>query len=454
MSTLLVRNAELLVTLDEERGEIPDGAVLIRGNVIEAVGPSSDLLVEADREIDAQGMLVMPGLVNTHHHLYQTLTRAMPAAQDALLFSWLSTLYPIWAELTSEAVYTSAMVGLAELILSGCTTTSDHLYLFPDGIALEDEIRAARQLGVRFHPCRGSMSLGVSQGGLPPDSVVQDEETIIKDCQRQIETYHDASCYSMLQIVLAPCSPFSVSADLMRNSLELARDYGVRLHTHVAETREEEDFCLQRFNCRPVAYMEDLGWIGPDVWYAHAVHLSEDEIDMLGQTGTGVAHCPSSNMRLGSGIAPVRRMLDRGVKVGLAVDGSASNDSSHMLAEVRMAMLLQRVARGAQALTAREALEMATLGGAKVLGREDIGSLSPGKAADLVAFDLRRLDYAGALHDPVAALVFCTPRNVTLSIINGKVVVEGGRLIGVDLGRLVARHNELSRELVIKAGEG
>jgi len=452
MSTLLVRNADLLVTMDRNRREIPDGALLVRDNVIEAVGSSEELTEEADRVIDAKGMLIMPGLVNTHHHLYQTLTRALPAAQDALLFSWLRTLYPVWSELTSEAVYTSAMVGLAELVLSGCTTASDHLYLYPHDVSLEDEIRAAQKLGVRFHPCRGSMSLGRSKGGLPPDDVVQKEDVIMKDCQSAIEDYHDPSPFSMLRIVLAPCSPFSVSADLMRSSVELAREYDVYLHTHVAETRDEEEFCLERFGCRPVRYMEQLGWVGPDVWYAHAVHLNEEEIRTLADTGTGVAHCPSSNMRLGSGIAPVRRMLEAGVKVGLALDGSASNDSSHMLAEARMAMLLQRVEYGAEAMSARQALELATLGGAAVLGRKDIGCLAPGKAADLIGFDLHCLEYAGALHDPLAALIFCTPRNVTLSIINGKLVVEDGELVKTDLVNLVARHNEISRELVARAG--
>jgi len=451
MSTLLVRNADVLVTMDEERREILGGALLIRDNVIEAVGSGEELATAADRVIDAEGMLIMPGLVNTHHHLYQTLTRALPAAQDALLFSWLKTLYPVWGELTSEAVYTSAMVGLAELVLSGCTTTSDHLYLYPHDATLEDEIRAARELGIRFHPCRGSMSLGRSKGGLPPDDVVQAEDVIMEDCRRVIEAYHDPDPHSMLRIVLAPCSPFSVSADLMRSTVELAREYGVHLHTHVAETRDEEEFCLKRFGCRPVRFMERLGWVGPDVWYAHAVHLNEEEIRTLADTGTGVAHCPSSNMRLGSGIAPVRLMLDAGVKVGLALDGSASNDSSHMLAEARMAMLLQRVEYGAEALSARQAFELATLGGAAVLGREDIGSLATGKAADLIGFDLRCLEYAGALHDPLAALLFCTPRNVTLSIINGEVVVEEGKLVGVDLAELTNRHNAISRAMVARA---
>ena len=445
MSTLMLRDAELLVTMDEERREIRGGSVLVRDGVIESVGVG--LGGEADRVIDVSGMLVMPGMVNTHHHLYQTLTRALPAVQDAVLFSWLRSLYPVWSGLTSEAVYVSALVGLSELLLSGCTTASDHLYLFPQGVLLEQEIRAARELGVRFHPCRGSMSLGTSKGGLPPDSVVQDEDVILEACRTTIEKYHDPAPYAMLRIVLAPCSPFSVTADLMRSTVALAREYGVHMHTHVAETKDEEEFCLRRFGHRPVGYMESLGWLGPDVWYAHAVHLLDEEISLLADTGTGVAHCPSSNMRLGSGIAPVRRMLDRGVRVSLAVDGSASNDSSHMLAEARMAMLLQRVQYGAEAMSAREALELATLGGAAVLGRDDIGSLAPGKAADLVGFDLDCLEYAGALHDPLAALVFCTPRNVSLSIVNGAIVVEGGQLVGTDLDRVIARHNELSRAL-------
>ncbi len=451
MSTLLVKNADLLVTMDGERRRIEDGGLWVRDNVIEAVGSTADaseLPQEADRVIDASGMIVLPGLVNTHHHLYQTLTRALAAVQDVELFDWLRSLYPIWAELSGEAVYVSALVGLAELILSGCTTTTDHLYLFPNDVSLDDEIRAARELGIRFHPSRGSMSLGQSQGGLPPDRVVQSEDDILADCQRVIEKHHDPAPYSMGRIVLAPCSPFSVTPELMRESAALARRHGLHLHTHVAETLDEESFCLDKFGCRPVEYMQQLGWVGPDVSYVHAIHLSEDEIDLLAETGTGVAHCPSSNMRLGSGIAPVREMLDAGVKVSLAVDGSASNDSSHLLAEARLAMLLQRVQKGAGALSAQQALEMATLGGAAVLGRDDIGSLAPGQAADFIAIDLHRLEYAGALQDPLAALVFCAPINVDLSVINGRIVVEEGRLVGVDLGEIVARHNRISRRMV------
>jgi 8-oxoguanine deaminase len=451
MSTLLLKHATLLITMDEKRRRIGQGGLWVRDNIIEMVGPSSELPQEADRVIDASGMVVLPGLVNTHHHLYQTLTRALPAVQDVELFDWLVALYPIWAELTAEAIYVSAQIGLAELILSGCTTASDHLYIYPNDVTLDAEIRAARELGIRFHPCRGSMSLGKSKGGLPPDRVVQSEEEIMADCQRVVDTYHDPDPYSMCRITIAPCSPFSVTEELMRQSAVWARQQGLTLHTHVAETLDEEEFCLRKVGLRPVEYMQKLGWVGEDVWYAHAIYLNEEEIDLLAETGTGVAHCPNSNMRLGSGIAPIREMLDKGVKVSLAVDGSASNDSSHMLTEVRMAMLLQRVQKGAGALSAQEALEMATLGGAAVLGRDDIGSLSPGKAADFIAINLDRLEYAGAGHDPLGALLFCRPVNVDLSVINGQVVVEKGYIVGFDLERAIARQNEISQEMLKRA---
>jgi len=451
MSTLLLKQAALLITMDEKRRRIGQGGLLVRDNIIEMVGPSSELPQEADRVIDASGMVVLPGLVNTHHHLYQTLTRALPAVQDVELFDWLVALYPIWAELTAEAIYVSAQIGLAELILSGCTTASDHLYIYPNDVTLEAEIHAAQELGIRFHPCRGSMSLGKSKGGLPPDRVVQSEEEIMADCQRVVDTYHDPDPYSMCRIVIAPCSPFSVTEELMRQSAVWARQQGLTLHTHVAETLDEEEFCLRKVGLRPVEYMQKLGWVGEDVWYAHAIYLSEEEIDLLAETGTGVAHCPNSNMRLGSGIAPIREMLDKGVKVSLAVDGSASNDASHMLTEARIAMLLQRVQKGAGALSAQEALEMATLGGAAVLGRDDIGSLSPGKAADFIAINLDRLEYAGAGHDPLGALLFCRPVNVDLSVINGQVVVEKGYIVGFDLERAIARQNEISQEMLKRA---
>jgi 8-oxoguanine deaminase len=453
MATLLLKNARLLVTMDEQRRRIPDGGLFVRDNIIQAVGPARDLPGEADRSIDASGMLVLPGLINTHHHLFQTLTRALPAVQNAGLFDWLTHLYPIWAEMTAEAVYHSALVGLAELLLTGCTTTSDHLYLLPNDARHDDEIRAARELGIRFHPCRGSMSLGESDGGLPPDRVVQTEDQILADCERLLKAYHDPAPYSMLRLVIAPCSPFSVTGESMRRSAAWARQHGLTLHTHVAETRDEERFCLERFGCRPVEYMRRLDWVGPDVWYAHAIFLNRDEIALMAETGTGVAHCPSSNMRLGSGIAPIRDYLDAGVRVGLAVDGSASNDSSHMLAEARMALLLQRVARGAGALTVEEVLEMATLGGARVLGRDDVGSLAPGKAADFIGIRLDRLEYAGAAcHDPLGSIVICTPPSVDLSVVNGCVAVEGGRIPGLDLARAIARQDELALEMVRRAG--
>ncbi len=448
MSTLLVKNAALLVTMDDAGQQIAGGGLLLRDGVIEQVGPSTALPEQADRVIDACGMIVLPGLVNTHHHLYQTLTRAVLAAQDAVLFKWLKTLYPIWADLTPEAVYVSALTGLAELILSGCTTAADHLYIYPNGCRIDDEIRAAREIGIRFHASRGSMSLGESRGGLPPDRVVEDKAFILQDTQRAIETYHDARPYAMLRIVVAPCSPFSVTPDLMREGAALARAYGVRLHTHLAETLDEEVFCQRQFGRRPVEYAEELGWVGDDVWYAHGVHVNGDEVLLLARTGTGVCHCPSSNMRLASGIAPVRAYLDAGVRVGLGVDGSASNDSSHLLAEARQALLLQRVSGNPAALSAREALWLATRGGAQVLGRDDIGQLAPGKAADLIGLRLERLAYAGALHDPLAALVFCAPQPVDLSIIDGRVVVEDGELCTVDRGPLVERHNRIARDLV------
>lgn len=446
MSTLLLQHADLLITMDAQRRQIKDGALFVRDQAIEQVGPSADLPATADTVIDARGMIVLPGLVNTHHHLYQSLTRGL--AQNSVLFDWLKTLYPIWARLTPEAIYLGAKLGLAELLLSGCTTSSDHHYLWPNGSRIDDEIQAAVELGIRFHASRGSMSLGESQGGLPPDSVVEDEGAILADCRRAIETFHQADRFGMVRIVVAPCSPFSVTPDLMRASADLARSYGVRLHTHLAETKDEEEFCLARFGRRPVEYAEELGWTGRDVWHAHCVHLSEAEIDLFARSGTGAAHCPSSNMRLASGIAPVRRLLDRGASVGLGVDGSASNDGAHLLGEARQAMLLQRVLGNPAALSAQEALELATLGGAAVLGRDDIGALAPAMAADFIGLNLNRLAYSGALHDPLAAIVFCAPQQVDLSVIAGRVRVREGQIVGLDTADLVARHSAASRRLL------
>ncbi|MDX1689091.1 MAG: 8-oxoguanine deaminase [Candidatus Promineifilaceae bacterium] len=449
MSTILLHHADLLITMDDERQTIADGALFIRDNVIEWTGSTADLPREygtAERVIDASHKVVLPGLVNTHHHFYQTLTRAM--APNAKLFDWLKTLYPVWARMGAEAVYVSALTAMAELILSGCTTASDHLYLFPNDAELDDEIRAAQEIGLRFHASRGSMSLGESDGGLPPDSVVEDEKAILRDCRRVIETYHDPDPLSMLRIVIAPCSPFSVTPDLMREAAALARSYDVTLHTHLAETLDEEAFCLDEFGYRPAAYAEHLDWVGDDVWWAHSVHVNGDEVGLMARTGTGAAHCPSSNMRLGSGIAPVRAMVDEGVLVGLGVDGSASNDGSHLLAEARMALLLQRVQGNPAALTGTEALWLATRGGAAVLRRDDVGKLAPDKAADVIAFDLNTLPYAGANHSPLDALLLCAPQNVDLSIINGEIVVEDGELRTVDLLPLLEKHNAISRRLI------
>jgi 8-oxoguanine deaminase len=447
MATLLVRHIHTLVTMDEQRREISDGALFIRDGVIEAVGSTAEMpFPAADEVLDLRHHVVLPGLINTHHHMYQTLTRAY--AQDCELFDWLRALYPVWKRLTGEAIYVSAKLAMAELMLSGCTTSSDHLYIFPNDCKLDDEIRAAQEMGIRFHAARGSMSVGESKGGLPPDSVVEGEETIIIDTRRLIETYHDAERYAMLRIVVAPCSPFSVSQNLMRESAALARSYNVRLHTHLAENAGDVAYSLEKFGLLPGDYARDVGWVGDDVWHAHCVCLNEREIRLFGQTGTGVCHCPSSNMRLASGIAPIRKMLDNKVKVGLGVDGSASNDSSHLLSEARQAMLLQRVGGTPSALTARQALEIATLGGAAVLGRDDVGALKPGMAADFIAYRMDQLPFAGAQHDPVAALIFCQPGNVDLSVINGRVVVRDGALVKTDLPVLVEQHNAMARRLL------
>ncbi len=449
MPTLLLRHADLILTMDDRKARFHDGAIFVRDNFIEAVGPTAQLPSSADVVIDASGMIVLPGFVNTHHHLYQTLTRVIPEAQNAKLFDWLVTLYPIWARLTGEAVYISALVGMAELLLSGCTTTTDHLYIFPNDVSVDDEIRAAKEIGIRFHPCRGGMSLGRSKGGLPPDEVVQTEEEILADSERLIKTYHDPSPGSMCRIALAPCSPFSVTPELMRETAQMARRYGVLLHTHLAETTDEEEFCLEKFGMRPLDYMAHLGWLGEDVWFVHVVHVNSRDIKILAETKSGVAHCPTSNMRLGSGISPVVEMLRAGVRVGLAVDGSASNDSSHMLAEARQALLLQRVRYGSDSISAEDVLEMATRGGARVLGRDDIGSLAPGKAADFIGIRLERLEYAGAsIHDPVASLVFCSPVKVDLAVVNGRIVVEEGKLLTVDVEEIVRKHNAIARKMV------
>jgi 8-oxoguanine deaminase len=474
MTTLLIDNASCVATLDHSDPqlgrEITNASVCVRGNTIAWIGPSSEVPQawrdEAQEVIDARGHLVTPGLINTHHHMYQSLTRAIPGVQDAELFSWLRGLYPIWAGLTPEMVRVSTQVAMAELLMSGCTTSSDHLYIYPNGVRLEDSIEAAQTIGMRFVATRGSMSVGQSADGLPPDRVVESEDAILKDSQRLIETWHSAEHGAMVQVALAPCSPFSVSPALMKASAELARSFkgqGVRLHTHLAENDHDIAYSREKFNRTPAQYAQDLGWIGDDVWHAHCVKLDDEGISLFAATRTGVAHCPCSNMRLASGIAPVRRMLNAGVPVGLGVDGSASNDAAHMVNEARQAMLLARVGRalaapevrdgrtffgcdlGPAEMTTRDALHIATRGGAQVLGRRDVGHLAVGMCADMALFDLRTLGFAGgAVHDPVASLLLCASPQAAYTVVNGRVVVREGQLTTVDLGPLVEQHNRLA----------
>ena len=449
MASLLIQHANLIVTMDDADTRWVDGGIYVEENVIRQVGPTDSLPQHADRVINAREMILLPGLVNTHHHFYQTLTRNLPAAQDAHLFSWLRIHYPIWAGLTPEAISVSTRTAIAELMLSGCTTSSDHCYIWPNGSRIDDQVAAAGEMGFRFHAARGSMSVGESQGGLPPDSVVEDEDAILRDSQQAIERYHDAKRYSMLRIVIAPCSPFSVSPQLMRQSAELARSYGVHLHTHLAETLDEAAYCTETFGRTPVELAEDLRWVGPDVWHAHVVHPGEAEISRLGQSRTGIAHCPSSNMRLASGIAPIGLLRQAGARVGLGVDGSASNDGSHLLAEARQALLLHRVMGNPSATSAKDVLWLATRGGAAVLGRDDIGSLGPGMAADFIGYRLDTLGLAGgAPHDPLASLVFCHPPQVDLSVINGRVRIQDQNLLDIDLPALIQHHNTIARALV------
>ena len=460
MSNLILSNIGLLVTMDDERSELSGVNIVIRDGIIDQIGVSSNpTQIDGTRTVDMSGYAVFPGLINTHHHLYQTLTRAVPGAQNTGLFEWLRTLYPIWGKMDGEAVYVSALVGLAELLLSGCTSSADHLYMYPNGARLDDSIRAATKLGIRFHPTRGSMSFGESAGGLPPDSLVENETHILADCQRLIEEFHDPEVGSMVQIGLAPCSPFSVSSDLMVETASMARSYGVRLHTHLAETKDEEEFCLEKFGKRPLEYVMDLGWNDGDVWFAHMVHCCNKDIETLASNGMAIAHCPTSNMRLASGIAPIMQMLNAGVDVGVGVDGSASNDGGHMLGEVRQAMLLARLAGvleegerniGAsnQYFTARQALEIGTVGGAAALGREDIGQIQVGKCGDIFAVKMDKLHYAGGLSDPGAAVLMCASHNVDLVVVNGNVVVEDGMLCTLDINNVVERHNRISKELV------
>ncbi len=460
--------------MDDAGSALRDASLLIRDNLIAGIGSAQELLQsvgsKVDEVIDARGHLVMPGMVNTHHHMYQSLTRAIPEVQNAELFGWLRGLYPIWANLTPEMIRVSTQTAMAELLLSGCTTSSDHLYIYPNGVKLDDSIEAAHEIGMRFTATRGSMSVGQSAGGLPPDRVVEKEDAILSDTQRLIEQQHDAAHGSMLHVAVAPCSPFSVSRDLMRESAVLARKYGVRLHTHLAENDRDIAYSLEKFGCTPAQYAHDLGWTGADVWHAHCVKLDDEGISLFAATKTGIAHCPCSNMRLASGIAPIRKMLNAGVPVGLGVDGSASNDAAHMVNEARQAMLLARVGRamqapeqrggktffgcdlGPQEMTARDALRIATRGGAQVLGRPDIGHIAPGMCADLALFDLRTLSFAGgAVHDPVASLLLCASPQAAYTIVNGRVVVREGQLTTVDLPVLIEKHNRLALELATAA---
>jgi 8-oxoguanine deaminase len=451
VTSVLVKHAAVLATMDEAGTEINDGGLYAVDGWIEQVGPTSDLPDSADEVLDLTDHVVLPGLVNTHHHFYQTLTRAVPGAQDAGLFEWLRTLYPIWARMTPADVRVSTQVALAELALSGCTTSADHLYLYPNGSSVADQVEAAAAVPLRVHLARGSMSLGESDGGLPPDSVVEAEDAILADTQDAVERFHDSDPGAMVRIVVAPCSPFSVTRELMRESADLAREHDVHLHTHVAETVDEERFCLEQSGMRPVALMEELGWAGGDVWYAHGVFVDAGEIGRMAAADTGVAHCPTSNMRLASGIAPVSGYLEAGVRTGIGVDGSASNDGSHLLGEARQAMLLARLAAAGEEgplLSARAALRMATRGSAAVLGRDDVGSLEVGKAADFTAVSLDRIEYAGALHDPVAALLFAAPVTVDHTYVHGRPVVSDGQLVVVELEPLIERHNAAARRLL------
>ena len=444
MSVTLLRGAQTILTMDDRRRELAGHDIVMRDGVIAQIGMGLVAPEGAD-VLDVSGCLLTPGLVNTHHHLYQSLTRAVPGGQDALLFGWLRTLYPIWQKFTPDHMHVSAQVGLAELALSGCTLSSDHLYLYPNGARLEDTIHAAAEIGLRFHPTRGAMSIGESAGGLPPDTLVEDEDAILEDCIRVIDAFHDPAEGSMCRVGIAPCSPFSVSTDLMRNAAILARDKGVMLHTHLAENDEDIAYSLETFGCRPGEYAESLGWVGPDVWHAHCVKLDPSEIELFARTGTGVAHCPCSNCRLGSGIAPLRAMRDAGVPVGLGVDGSASNDAGNLVAEARQAMLLQRVSLGADAMSAREALEIATRGGADILGRPDCGRLEVGKRADIAVWDISRIEAAGSW-DP-AALLLAGPTTVRDLFVNGRVVVKQGHVVTVDMTAILSRQRQLAYQL-------
>ncbi|MTI94150.1 MAG: 8-oxoguanine deaminase [Firmicutes bacterium] len=451
--SLLLKQAAVIVTMDDERSELKDMDILIQGPAIVDIAPAITP-PPGTEVIDARSKWVFPGLINTHHHLYQTLTRCIPEIQQAELFDWLKFLYPIWAGLTGDHVYAGSLVGLGELLKSGCTTASDHHYVFPRGKSglIDRQIEAARELGIRFHPCRGSMSLSEKDGGLPPDSVVQTEEEILVDSERLIKKYHDSERFAMCQLVLAPCSPFSVTKRLLAESVELARKHGVNCHTHLAETRDEDDFCREKLGMRPLDYMESVGWLGEDIWFAHGIHFTDDELQVLARTGTGVAHCPASNQKLASGVAKVPQMLKAGVPVGLAVDGSASNDGSNLLTELKEALLVHKLHWGIDSFSARDALWLATRGSARLLGRDDIGFLAAGQAADMFLVDVNQLDFAGC-SDPVTAIAACGGSQVVdMTIVNGRIVVRDGKLLTMDEGEIARRGHQAAGELLQKAG--
>jgi len=463
MKRLLIKNVKVIATVDDKKTRIENGAIYIENNVIKDVGPTKQVISRIQHPgssiqiIDATDKVALPGLINTHHHLYQTLNRNIPAVQDAELFDWIKILYEIWREITPEGVYVSAQVGIGELLLTGCTTTVDQFYIFPKDKPkdlIDYEIKAAKEIGIRFHSCRGSMSLGKSKGGLPPDDLVQSEEQILKDSERLINKYHDPKEFSMLRIALAPCSPFSVTKELLKETVEFARKKKVRCHTHIAETLDEEKYCLKTHTMRPLAYLESLGWLGEDVWFAHGIHLNDEEIKLLAETKTGIAHCPTSNLRLGSGIAPIRKMLDEGVAVSLAVDGSASNDSSDMLGELRQCLLIHRVKSGIESMPVDDVLWMATRGGAQILGRDDMGSIEVGKAADIILINTKKLGYAGGMHDPIAAILFSGNSHIVdTTIVNGKILVQDGKLLNLDEEKVIEKANKIAYEMLKQASK-
>ncbi len=450
MNTLLIKNADLIVTMDEDLSEIKNGDIYIEGHEIKDIG--TNLAYKVDKTINASGMVVYPGFINTHHHFYQTLTRNIPKVQDVKLFDWLVNLYEIWREITPEAIYYSAIVAISELLLTGCTTSSDHLYLFPEKInenLIDYEIKAAKEMGIRFIPTRGSMSRGTSDGGLPPDDLVQKEDKILKNSEQLIQKYHNPDKFSMLKIALAPCSPFSVTSELMKQTAQLAKKYNVRCHTHIAETEDENQYCLKEYGKRPLAYMEEVEWLGENFWYAHCVHLNDNEIKLMAQTKTGVSHCPVSNLRLGSGIAPISKMLENGVPVSLGVDGSASNDSSNYLFEMKTAMLIHRIKSGVDSMPARQVLKMATNGGAEILGWKEIGSLEKCKAADIAIFNLNKIGYAGALHDRATAILFAGDSQIAeYTIVNGEIIVEKGQIKKINTNEIIQKANSIAKEMV------